>query len=68
MITGVPDDSILMQEEIFGPVVLLNTFKTDEEVLDRANNTEYGLYSMLSPLLAVRSPSHQLTYRLHLYS
>lgn len=37
-----------MTEEIFGPVVLVNTFKTDEEVLKRANSTEYGLYSKLN--------------------
>lgn len=45
VISGVPDHSILMKEELFGPVVLLNTFRTDEEALRRANNTEYGLYS-----------------------
>lgn len=45
IITGVSDDSVLMTEEIFGPVLLVNTFTTDEEVLARANNTEYGLYS-----------------------
>lgn len=42
---GVGDESILMKEEIFGPVVLVNTFSSDEEALRRANNTEYGLYS-----------------------
>ncbi|EGU87691.1 hypothetical protein FOXB_01787 [Fusarium oxysporum f. sp. conglutinans Fo5176] len=45
VITDVPDNSILMTEEIFGPVVIVNTFDTDEEALFRANNTEYGLYS-----------------------
>lgn len=41
--------SILVTEEIFGPVVVLNTFKTDEEALKRANDTEFGLYSV-SPI------------------
>ena len=31
------------QDEIFGPVVTLNKFKTEEEVLALANNTKYGL-------------------------
>jgi aminomuconate-semialdehyde/2-hydroxymuconate-6-semialdehyde dehydrogenase len=31
------------QEEIFGPVVTLQTFKTEEEALQLANATEYGL-------------------------
>jgi aldehyde dehydrogenase (NAD+) len=32
-----------MREEIFGPVVAINTFENEEEVLQRANNTNYGL-------------------------
>ncbi|KAK1764906.1 retinal dehydrogenase 2 [Phialemonium atrogriseum] len=47
IIKDVGDASILATEEIFGPVVILNTFKTDEEALERANNTEYGLYSSI---------------------
>jgi len=31
------------KEEIFGPVVLVNTFKTEEEAIHRANDTEYAL-------------------------
>lgn len=31
------------QEEIFGPVVSLMKFKTEEEVLEMANSTQYGL-------------------------
>ncbi len=33
------------QTEIFGPIVSVFTFKTEEEVLKRANNTNYGLAS-----------------------
>jgi aldehyde dehydrogenase (NAD+) len=33
------------REEIFGPVVVLIKFKTEEEVLEAANDTEYGLAS-----------------------
>ncbi|KAJ5818435.1 hypothetical protein N7474_004026 [Penicillium riverlandense] len=41
----VPEDSRLMREEIFGPVVAINTFKTEEEAIEKANNTEFGLYA-----------------------
>ncbi|KAL4937896.1 hypothetical protein BDV06DRAFT_232261 [Aspergillus oleicola] len=41
--TGIKPDSELYKEEIFGPVSILNSFKTEEEVLQKANATEYGL-------------------------
>jgi aldehyde dehydrogenase (NAD+) len=34
-----------MREEIFGPVVAINTFKTEEEAIQKANDTEFGLYA-----------------------
>ncbi len=37
----------LNQEEIFGPVVTLMSFKTDKEALNLANDTKYGLSSTL---------------------
>jgi aldehyde dehydrogenase len=33
----------IFQEEIFGPVLSVTTFKTDEEALEIANDTLYGL-------------------------
>ncbi|KXS18801.1 indole-3-acetaldehyde dehydrogenase [Gonapodya prolifera JEL478] len=39
----VKDDATIMKEEIFGPVVAINTFKTEDEVIKRANNTTFGL-------------------------
>ncbi|MCC7051180.1 MAG: aldehyde dehydrogenase family protein, partial [Bacteroidia bacterium] len=33
----------IVQEEIFGPVVAVQTFRTIEEVIEKANNTPYGL-------------------------
>jgi aldehyde dehydrogenase (NAD+)/phenylacetaldehyde dehydrogenase len=36
-------ESALVQEEIFGPVVSISTFKTKEEALAMANNSIYGL-------------------------
>ena len=37
----------LNQEEIFGPVVTIMSFKTDEEALTLANDTKYGLSATL---------------------
>ncbi|KAL4868296.1 hypothetical protein BDV12DRAFT_209284 [Aspergillus spectabilis] len=41
--TGVEPDAELYREEIFGPVSILNSFQTEEEVVKKANATEYGL-------------------------
>lgn len=45
--TDHPEDSRLVKEEIFGPVVVINTFKTEAEVIAKANDTEFGLYASL---------------------
>ncbi|AZL08447.1 5-carboxymethyl-2-hydroxymuconate semialdehyde dehydrogenase [Brevibacterium aurantiacum] len=39
----VAPDARIFQEEIFGPVVAITPFKSDEEALQLANNTKYGL-------------------------
>ena len=38
-------DAEIYKKEIFGPVVVIRTFETEEEVLQWANDTEYGLMS-----------------------
>jgi len=43
IITDLGDDSKLMCEEIFGPVVCIVPFDNEDEVIQRANNTAYGL-------------------------
>ncbi|KJH44155.1 aldehyde dehydrogenase family protein [Dictyocaulus viviparus] len=43
IVTGLPDTSRCMQEEIFGPVVCVNEFNSIEEVVSRVNATPYGL-------------------------
>ncbi|MDG2375217.1 MAG: aldehyde dehydrogenase family protein [Woeseiaceae bacterium] len=41
--TGVSQSNRIVQEEIFGPVLAIQTFRTLEEGLDKVNNTPYGL-------------------------
>ena len=41
--TGLDDSARVMREEIFGPCCHVSPFDTEEEVLRRANDTEYGL-------------------------
>ena len=42
-LTGVTMANRVAQEEIFGPVLSVMTFRTPEEAIERANNTPYGL-------------------------
>ncbi|MDI3388093.1 2-hydroxymuconic semialdehyde dehydrogenase [Streptomyces sp. B-S-A8] len=43
VLTGLPQDSRLLQEEIFGPVCHVAPFDTEEEALRLANDSRYGL-------------------------
>jgi succinate-semialdehyde dehydrogenase/glutarate-semialdehyde dehydrogenase len=43
VLSNVKDDMICMQEETFGPVAPISTFNEEAEVLERANNSPYGL-------------------------
>jgi betaine-aldehyde dehydrogenase len=45
VITGVRQDSALVQEEIFGPVFTIQPFSSEEDALALANGTRYGLAS-----------------------
>lgn len=45
--TDVKDDMEIYREEIFGPVVVIGSFKTEEEAIERANDTTYGLGSAI---------------------
>ncbi|ODT80315.1 MAG: NAD-dependent succinate-semialdehyde dehydrogenase [Pelagibacterium sp. SCN 64-44] len=47
VIRNVPPDSPLVRDEIFGPIAPLASFKTEEEVIAKANDTEYGLIAYL---------------------
>ena len=41
--TDVKDDMRIYREEVFGPFVVIASFKDENEVLDRANDSTYGL-------------------------
>lgn len=41
--TDAPGDSRIVREEIFGPVLVVDTFETEEEAIQKANDTTYGL-------------------------
>ena len=43
LITNVTNDMRVAQEEIFGPVAVVIKFKTEEEVIAMANDSDYGL-------------------------
>ena len=43
VLTGVQQAHRVAREEIFGPVLVVQTFRTAEEAVDKANNTPYGL-------------------------
>jgi succinate-semialdehyde dehydrogenase/glutarate-semialdehyde dehydrogenase len=47
VLDNVPDSADMLREEIFGPVASIQTFKTEDEVVKRANDTEYGLVAYL---------------------
>jgi aspartate-semialdehyde dehydrogenase len=43
LLSDVGDDALIMREETFGPVAAVTIFDTEDEVVTRANDTEYGL-------------------------
>ncbi|MBF9028965.1 aldehyde dehydrogenase family protein [Rhodobacterales bacterium HKCCE3408] len=47
LVTGLSPAATLMQEEIFGPVLVSTTFRTPAEAVELANNTRYGLAATL---------------------
>ncbi|MEC1717294.1 NAD-dependent succinate-semialdehyde dehydrogenase [Schinkia azotoformans] len=64
IITNVQDDMLCVNEEIFGPLASILTFTTEEEVIQRANNTVYGLsaYVYTENLSRAIRISEQLEY------
>jgi succinate-semialdehyde dehydrogenase/glutarate-semialdehyde dehydrogenase len=66
VLTGVSDDMAVAQEEIFGPAAPLLVFDTEEEVIQRANATKFGLaaYFYTRDLARLIRVSEQLEYGL----
>ena len=48
VLTDVTTDIVITKEETFGPVTPLYRFKTDEEAVEMANDTEFGLAAFFS--------------------
>jgi aminomuconate-semialdehyde/2-hydroxymuconate-6-semialdehyde dehydrogenase len=63
VIEGLTYDCRTNQEEIFGPVVTIMPFETEEEVLKYANSTQYGLASILWTENLTRA--HRMANHLH---
>ncbi|KAK3329956.1 aldehyde dehydrogenase domain-containing protein [Apodospora peruviana] len=46
-LTNVPLDSLVLKDEIFGPVVTISSFQDEQEAVSLANDSEYGLAAVL---------------------
>ncbi|SLN37363.1 Succinate-semialdehyde dehydrogenase [NADP(+)] GabD [Roseovarius litorisediminis] len=47
VLVDVPDDALILRDETFGPVAAILPFDAEDEVVARANDTEYGLVAYL---------------------
>ncbi|MEU6471245.1 NAD-dependent succinate-semialdehyde dehydrogenase [Streptomyces massasporeus] len=47
VLTGIAPESQIIDTEIFGPVAAIRTFETEDEAVDAANDTEFGLAAYL---------------------
>ncbi|KJE96146.1 aldehyde dehydrogenase family 8 member A1 [Capsaspora owczarzaki ATCC 30864] len=43
IVANLPESSRCIQEEIFGPVIVVNSFKDEADVIERSNGVKYGL-------------------------
>lgn len=64
VLTNVPDTADCLRDEIFGPVAAIQTFSDEEDVVSRANDTEYGLvaYVFTKDMQRGLSVSERLDY------
>ncbi|WP_254074218.1 aldehyde dehydrogenase family protein [Burkholderia sp. S171] len=63
VITGVTPGMAAFDEEIFGPVAPITTFRTDDEAIELANATEYGLVAAVASANLARAQA--VADRLH---
>ena len=47
VLTDVPDDARILTEEVFGPVLAVRGFETEDDGIAAANDTEFGLASYI---------------------
>jgi succinate-semialdehyde dehydrogenase/glutarate-semialdehyde dehydrogenase/succinate-semialdehyde dehydrogenase len=47
VLVGLPPEAAIAQEEFFGPVAMIFSFKTEEEAIRLANGTDFGLGSVI---------------------
>lgn len=47
ILTGVKDNALMAEQEIFGPIIPIYSFRDEEEVIRRGNKTVYGLAAYL---------------------
>jgi succinate-semialdehyde dehydrogenase/glutarate-semialdehyde dehydrogenase len=47
LLTDVPDDANVLNDEIFGPIAPVQRFSTTDEAITKANGTPYGLISYI---------------------
>jgi aminomuconate-semialdehyde/2-hydroxymuconate-6-semialdehyde dehydrogenase len=61
--TGLPDTARCMREEIFGPVCHVSPFDADDEIVNRVNDSPYGLTACVWTTSLSRA--HQISKRMH---
>ena len=64
IITNVTDDMLVSSDETFGPLIAIFDFENEDEVIERANNTSYGLasYFFSEDMEQIRRVRNQLEY------
>jgi len=64
VLVDAPSDALIMQEETFGPAVVINSFSTLDEAVELANATKYGLvaYAYTNDLNTVNILAQRLDF------
>ena len=65
--TDLSDTSRLNVEEIFGPVMVMHEFETEEEAVRRANDTECEAHSQFSHFISVLTFMNRWSLRISFY-